>query len=89
MRMHLETDKEVIGLSAGRSPMPAAIERRFNGSNWNVKELTYAIACPTHDRHRLIEKMLNVIQHTLERVEQTKSIDPYLVDDVFFPASRA
>jgi len=30
--------------------------------------------------HRLIEQMLNVIQHTLERVEQTQSIDPFFVD---------
>jgi hemerythrin-like domain-containing protein len=30
--------------------------------------------------HRLIEKMLNVIKHELERVEQTQSIDPYFVD---------
>jgi hemerythrin-like domain-containing protein len=30
--------------------------------------------------HRLIEQMLNVIRRTLERVEQTKSLDPYFVD---------
>jgi hemerythrin-like domain-containing protein len=35
---------------------------------------------PLMIEHRLIEKMLNVIQVTLERVQKTKSIDPYLVD---------
>jgi hemerythrin-like domain-containing protein len=30
--------------------------------------------------HRLIQQMLNVIERTLERVEQTQSIDPYFVD---------
>lgn len=35
---------------------------------------------PLMIEHRLIEQMLNVIRHTLERVEQTQSIDPYFVD---------
>lgn len=35
---------------------------------------------PLMIEHRLILKMLNVIQHTLEKVTQTKSIDPYFVD---------
>jgi hemerythrin-like domain-containing protein len=35
---------------------------------------------PLMIEHRLIEKMLNVIKHELERVEQTQSIDPYFVD---------
>jgi len=35
---------------------------------------------PLMIEHRLIEQMLNVIQHELERVEQTQSIDPYFVD---------
>lgn len=35
---------------------------------------------PLMIEHRLIEKMLNVIQYTLERAEQTQSIDPYFVD---------
>jgi len=30
--------------------------------------------------HRLIEQMLNVIQRTLEHVEQTQTIGPYFVD---------
>ncbi len=32
--------------------------------------------------HRLIEQMLNVSQRTLERVQQTRSLDPYFVDTV-------
>jgi hemerythrin-like domain-containing protein len=35
---------------------------------------------PLMIEHRLIEKMLSVVQNTLERVEQTQSIDPYFVD---------
>ncbi len=35
---------------------------------------------PLMIEHRLIEKMLTVIRRTLERVEQTQSIDPYFVD---------
>ncbi|MCX5805139.1 MAG: hemerythrin domain-containing protein [Proteobacteria bacterium] len=35
---------------------------------------------PLMIEHRLIQQMLNVIQHTLERVEQTQSVDPYFVD---------
>jgi len=35
---------------------------------------------PLMIEHRLIEQMLNVIRRTLERVEQTQSIDPYFVD---------
>jgi len=35
---------------------------------------------PLMIEHRLIEQMLNVIRRTLERVEQTKSLDPYFVD---------
>jgi hemerythrin-like domain-containing protein len=35
---------------------------------------------PLMIEHRLIERMLTVIQRTLERVEQTQSIDPYFVD---------
>jgi len=30
--------------------------------------------------HRLIERMLNVVQRMLERVEQTHAIDPFFVD---------
>jgi hemerythrin-like domain-containing protein len=30
--------------------------------------------------HRVIQQMLKVIEHTLERAEQTQSIDPYFVD---------
>lgn len=35
---------------------------------------------PLMIEHRLIEKMLKVIQRTLEYVEQTQTIDPYFVD---------
>jgi hemerythrin-like domain-containing protein len=35
---------------------------------------------PLMIEHRLIEKMLTVIRRTLERIEQTQSIDPYFVD---------
>lgn len=35
---------------------------------------------PLMIEHRLIQQMLNVIQRTLEKVTQTKSIDPYFVD---------
>jgi len=35
---------------------------------------------PLMIEHRLIQQMLNVIERTLERVEQTQSIDPYFVD---------
>jgi hemerythrin-like domain-containing protein len=35
---------------------------------------------PLMIEHRLIEQMLNVIQRTLELVEQTRTIDPYYVD---------
>ena len=35
---------------------------------------------PLMIEHRLIEKMLKAIQHTLERVERTHTVDPYLVD---------
>ena len=35
---------------------------------------------PLMIEHRLIQQMLNVIQQTLVRVEQTQSIDPYFVD---------
>jgi hemerythrin-like domain-containing protein len=35
---------------------------------------------PLMIEHRLIEKMLNVIQKKLKLVEQAKSIDPYFVD---------
>ena len=35
---------------------------------------------PLMIEHRLIEQMLNVIQRTLEHVEQTQAIDPYFVD---------
>ena len=35
---------------------------------------------PLMIEHRLIEQMLNVIQHTVERVEQTRAIDPSFVD---------
>jgi hemerythrin-like domain-containing protein len=30
--------------------------------------------------HRLIERMIVVIRHTLDKAEQTQSIDPYFVD---------
>jgi hemerythrin-like domain-containing protein len=36
---------------------------------------------PLMVEHRLIEKMLRVIQRTLEHVEQTQNIDPYFVDE--------
>ena len=35
---------------------------------------------PLMIEHRLIERMLNVIQRMLERVEQTHAIDPFFVD---------
>ncbi len=35
---------------------------------------------PLMIEHRLIERMLNMIRRTLERVEQTRSIDPHFVD---------
>ncbi len=35
---------------------------------------------PLMIEHRLIQQMLNVIERTIERVEQTQSIDPYFVD---------
>lgn len=35
---------------------------------------------PLMIEHRLIEKMLKIVQRTLENVTQTKSIDPYFVD---------
>lgn len=35
---------------------------------------------PLMIEHRLIEKMLNAIRRTLEHVEQTQFIDPYIVD---------
>jgi hemerythrin-like domain-containing protein len=35
---------------------------------------------PLMIEHRLIQQMLNVIRLALERVEQTRSIDPYFVD---------
>jgi hemerythrin-like domain-containing protein len=35
---------------------------------------------PLMIEHRLIQQMLNVIQQSLVRVEQTQSIDPYFVD---------
>ena len=35
---------------------------------------------PLMIEHRLIEKMLNAVQRSLERIEKTQSIDPYFVD---------
>jgi hemerythrin-like domain-containing protein len=35
---------------------------------------------PLMIEHRLIEQMLNVIQHTLGQTERTQTIDPYFVD---------
>jgi hemerythrin-like domain-containing protein len=35
---------------------------------------------PLMIEHRLIEKMLKIIQHTLEHAEQTQKIDPFFVD---------
>lgn len=35
---------------------------------------------PLMIEHRLIERMIVVIRHTLDKAEQTQSIDPYFVD---------